>query len=173
MRSRDKNAKRNLQQPPAISCVRFTAVNRIRAADQPAHSILQRSGPPPMPPATSRGLPMTYDDEFQLHDLRVEVIQSDDGKPMVCRHNVGDYFTVTEDDLLSIPAGQTFPMYSLAAILPLLPAKQRPLQANDWMGTDAIIACPDPNCGGRFLIKRGELKTYRHSEVTVTPLPLR
>lgn len=116
---------------------------------------------------------MTYDDEFQLHDLRVEVIQSDDGKPMVCRHNVGDYFTVTEDDLLSIPAGQTFPMYSLAAILPLLPAKQRPLQANDWMGTDAIIACPDPNCGGRFLIKRGELKTYRHSEMTVTPLPPR
>ena len=39
------------------------------------------------------------------------------------------------------------------------------------MTTDAIIACPDPNCGGRFLITRGEKRVYRHSENTLTPLP--
>ena len=111
---------------------------------------------------------MAYDDEFQLYDLRVEVESSNDGKPMVCRHNVGDYFTITDDDLISIPPGITFPLYPLAAILPLLPAKQRELNPNDWMATDAVIACPDPNCGGRFRITRGDRRTYRHSEQTIT-----
>ena len=112
-----------------------------------------------------------YDDEFPLYDLKVEVIQSDDGKPMVCDHQVGDYFTVTDDDQIEFPPGMRFPMYSLAAILPLLPAKQRELHRNDWMGTDAVIACPDPHCGGRFLITRGEKKNYRHSDLTAVELP--
>lgn len=111
---------------------------------------------------------MAADDEFQLFDLKVEVLSSGDGRPMVCRHNVGDYFEVIDDDLLRIPEGMTFPIYPLAAILPLLPAKQRRLDANDWMATDSLIACPDPHCGGVFRITRGELRTYRHSEQTVT-----
>ena len=111
-----------------------------------------------------------HNDEYELYDLKVEVIASDDGKPMVCRHRLGDWFTVTDDDLIEFPTGVRFPMYSLAAILPLLPAKQRETARNDWMSTDAIIACPDPNCGGRFLITRTGKKTYRHSEHTVVPL---
>ena len=113
---------------------------------------------------------MTYDDEYQLYDLKVEVFKSDDDKPMVCRHKEGDYFTITDDDLISFPPGVRFPLYPFAAILPLLPAKQRILSPNDWMATDAVIACPDPHCGGRFRITRGELRTYRHSEQTVVPL---
>ena len=81
-----------------------------------------------------------------------------------------DYFTVTDDDLITIPAGMHFPLYPLAALLPLLPAKQRQLSKNDWMFTDTVIACPDPYCGGRFRITRGELKTYLHSEQTLAPL---
>ncbi len=110
-------------------------------------------------------------DEYELYDLKVEVIAGDAGKPMVCQHKEGDYFTVTDDDLIEFPPGVRFPMYSLAAILPLLPAKQRETQKYDWMSTDAIIACPDPNCGGRFLITRGEKRVYRHSENTLTPTP--
>lgn len=110
-------------------------------------------------------------DEYELYDLKVEVVSSGDGKPMVCRHRLGDYFTVMEDDLIEFPPGVRFPMYSLAAILPLLPAKQRETHRNDWMTTDAIIACPDPNCGGRFRITRGQKRIYRHSEQTMTPLP--
>ena len=111
-----------------------------------------------------------HNDEYQLYDLKVEVFQSDNGKPMVCRHHAGDSFMLVDEDRLSFPPGVMFPIYPLAAILPLLPAKQRPLSPNDWMATDAVIACPDPNCGGRFRITRGELRTYRHSEQTVTPL---
>ena len=111
-----------------------------------------------------------HGDEYELYDLKVEVIASDDGKPMICRHRLGDFFTVSDDDLIEFPAGTRFPMYSLAAILPLLPAKQRETHQNDWMTTDAVIACPDPHCGGRFKITRGKKRTFRHSENTAVPL---
>jgi len=111
-----------------------------------------------------------HDDQYELYDLRIEVIASDDDKPMVCQHKLGDYFTVTDDDLIEFPAGVRFPMYPLAAILPLLPAKQRELDKNDWMSTDAISASPDPICGGRLSSTRGEKLVYRHSEQTVTEL---
>lgn len=58
-------------------------------------------------------------------------------------------------------------MYSLAALLPLLPAKQRELDENDWMLSDCEIACPDPNCGARFKITRIGKRIQRHSECTV------
>mgnify|MGYP006968379500 FL=1 len=59
----------------------------------------------------------------------------------------------------------------MAALLPLIPAKQRPTAAADWMTTDALIACPDPNCGARFRISRTGLRRFRHGECTVVPLP--
>ena len=106
-------------------------------------------------------------DEFTLFDLRVEVVAGD--RPMVCNHAVGDYFELSGEDL-SLPPGQTFPLYPLAAILPLLPAKQRHTESNDWMTTDIELACPDPNCGARFRITRTGQTTFRHSDVTVVPL---
>lgn len=106
-------------------------------------------------------------DTFELWDLRVEVV----GEPgtMVCGHQVGDHFGVCGEDL-SLPPGQSFSMYALAAILPLLPAKQRVTHPHDWMSTDADIACPDPNCGARFRISRTGKTTFRHSETTALPL---
>jgi len=106
-------------------------------------------------------------DEFTLYDLRVEVIATD--RPMVCNHQAGDYFELSGENL-SLPPGQTFPIYPLAALLPLLPAKQRATDANDWMTTDADVACPDPHCGGLFRIRRIGKRTFRHGEVTVVPL---
>lgn len=108
------------------------------------------------------------DDEFELWDLRVEVVG--DQQKMVCDHTVGDYFELSGENLI-FPAGQKFSLYALAAILPLLPAKQRMTHRNDWMTTDAEIACPDPNCAARFRISRTGKSTFRHSETTVVPLP--
>jgi len=113
---------------------------------------------------------LLMDDEFQLYDLRVEVVATD--RPMVCSHRAGDWFEV-QGESLRFPAGQGFSMYALAALLPLLPAKQRMTDANDWMTTDTDIACPDPNCGARFRITRTGVRTFRHSEVTAVPLPPR
>ena len=84
---------------------------------------------------------MSQSEEFELYDLRVEVVASD--RPMVCRHAVGDYFDLSGENL-SFPEGQTFPLYPLAALLPLLPAKQRETAPADWMTTDMEVACPDP-----------------------------
>jgi uncharacterized repeat protein (TIGR04076 family) len=116
----------------------------------------------------SRG-PMA-EDEFTLYDLRVDVVAGE--RPMVCNHKAGDYFLLSGENL-SFPPDQSFPLYALAAILPLLPAKQRETHPNDWMTTDAEIACPDPHCGARFRITRLGKRTFRHSETTRVPLPSR
>lgn len=106
---------------------------------------------------------------FRLFDLRVEVEQAK-GRPMVCNHRKGDFFELRGENL-SLPPGQTFPLYSLAALLPLLPAKQRPTDPFDWMTTDAVIACPDPHCGGRFRIRRVGRTVFNHEDVTAVPVP--
>ena len=107
------------------------------------------------------------EDGFTLYDLKIEVEAGD--KPMVCSHHVGDWFLAQGENLI-FPEGAAFSMYALAAILPLLPAKQRPLQENDWMLSDAYIACPDPNCGARFHITRTGKRILRHGDCTVVPL---
>ena len=106
-------------------------------------------------------------DEFLLYDLRVEVIAGD--KPMVCNHAIGDYFELSGENL-TLPSGQPFPIYPLAALLPLLPAKQRETHPHDWMTTDMEVACPDPLCGARFRITRTGQTVFRHADVTRVPL---
>lgn len=106
-------------------------------------------------------------DTFDLYDLKVEVVAGE--KPFVCSHHVGDYFLVEGENLV-FPAGARFSLYALSALLPLLPAKQRPLHPNDWMLSDALIACPDPNCGARFKITRVALRTQSHAQCTVVPV---
>lgn len=110
---------------------------------------------------------MSASDEFTLYDLRVEVVDGD--APMVCNHRPGDYFELSGESL-SFPPGQTFPLYPLAALLPILPAKQRETAPADWMSTDMEVACPDPHCGARFRITRIGRTTFRHDEVTRVPM---
>ncbi|KAG1786011.1 uncharacterized protein HD556DRAFT_1071583 [Suillus plorans] len=107
-------------------------------------------------------------DTFQLYDLRVEVI-CPPGERMLCGAKEGDHF-VLEGEMLHLPPGQAFSIYSLSAVLPLLAAKQRVTHPNDWMSTDAEVACPDPNCKSRLKILRTGIRTFSHAEVTVLPL---
>lgn len=109
------------------------------------------------------------DDSFELYDLRVEVV-APDGARILCNARVGDWFEV-RGEMLHFPPGQGFSMYSLAALLPLLPAKQRDTHANDWMSTDAEVACPDPHCPTRFRITRLGRRSFRHGETTAVALP--
>src|SRR5262245_54925973 len=92
-----------------------------------ATSVTARDGI--VPAGFSQGAVMTDgDDRFELYDLRVDVVATD--RPMVCSHRPGDWFEVRGENI-SFPAGQTFSMYALAALLPLLPAKQRKTHAHD------------------------------------------
>lgn len=111
----------------------------------------------------------THDDTFVLYDIRVEVIGCQPGKEMVCNHPVGAYFEVSGENL-SLPPGQTFPIYPLAALLPLISARQRITHKNDWISTDTDVACPDPHCGGIFRIKRIRQRTFHHKDVSAVPL---
>ncbi len=72
--------------------------------------------------------------------------------------------------MLHLPPGQGISIYSLASVLPLLAAKQRPTHPHDWMTTDADIACPDPNCATRLRIRRTGLRRFSHAETTAVPL---
>jgi uncharacterized repeat protein (TIGR04076 family) len=108
-------------------------------------------------------------DSFELYDLRVEVVVPE-GATIYCGAKPGDFFEV-RGEMLHFPPGQGFSMYSLAALLPLLPAKQRATHPSDWMSTDAEVACPDPNCPTRFRITRQAKRVFRHADVTAVPLP--
>ena len=105
---------------------------------------------------------------FDLYDLRVEVVGPPD-RQIYCGAKIGDSFEL-DGEMLILPPGQGFSIYSLAALLPLLPAKQRATDPNDWMSTDAEVACPDPNCPTRFRITRTGLRHFRRSDVTIVPL---
>jgi uncharacterized repeat protein (TIGR04076 family) len=106
------------------------------------------------------------DGAFWLYDLKVETVL--DGRTPVCRHIAGESFKV-EGEALVFPAGARVSMYALAALLPLLPAKQRPTDPADWMSTDAEVACPDPHCGGRFRVTRTGKRQFHHAETTGLP----
>ena len=109
------------------------------------------------------------DDRFSLHDLRVEVV-APEGASLRCSARPGDWFEL-RGELLHLPPGQGFSIYSLAALLPLLPAKQRETHPADWMTSDAEVACPDPHCPSRFRITRLGRRTFRHGETTAVPMP--
>src|SRR5260370_34217362 len=79
---------------------------------------------------------------MELYDLRVTV-ESIEGRS-VCGLSVGDYIELTDSSQLRLPAGGHFCLYALAAVLPLLPAKQRQLPESDWLGSEARVAAPHP-----------------------------
>jgi uncharacterized repeat protein (TIGR04076 family) len=93
----------------------------------------------------------------ELWDLRVTV-QAVEGRP-VCGLAVGDYFELTGSSRLTIPAGHHFCIYALAAVMPLLAAKQRDLPADDWLEHESLVACPDPD---ERLVMKVERQGRRH-----------
>ena len=107
------------------------------------------------------------DDSFELYDLRI-TIEEIRGK-CTCQHQIGEYFEL-KGGKLSLPPGQSFCLYALQAAIPLLPAKQRLLHANDWLETDSQVICPDPLCGTVMLIERKGRRLLHHDEVSANPL---
>jgi uncharacterized repeat protein (TIGR04076 family) len=104
------------------------------------------------------------DKKFDLYDLRVTV-HAIEGRS-VCGLKVGDYFEVTESSKLRLPDGKFFCIYALSAVLPLLPAKQRELDENDWLESDTLVACPDPEERLIMRIERIGKRTLDRAELT-------
>ena len=108
-------------------------------------------------------------DEFELYDLRVEVVESE--RPFVMHAKKGDYFDVIGGRVIFPDGNPSFSLYGLLAVLPFIPAKQRPTHPHDWMTTDTLIASTDPACGARFKITRLARRTLHHGDFSVLPLP--
>lgn len=90
--------------------------------------------------------------DMELYDLKI-VVDRIDGRS-VCGMQVGDYFELTNSAELRIPPGKHFCIYALAAVTPLLPAKQRQLPEHDWLERDTLVCCPDPEEGLVMRIER-------------------
>jgi uncharacterized repeat protein (TIGR04076 family) len=112
-------------------------------------------------------MPGEHDDTFELYDLQVSIEEI--RGTCTCGHSVGDSFELLGGQL-QLPAGKSFCVFALQSTLPLLPAKQRPLQPMDWMLTDTRIMCPDPLCGVVMRVDRTRLRRLRHADTSAVPL---
>lgn len=106
-------------------------------------------------------------DTFELYDLRVEI--APESGPIVGKHAVGEYFEVRGEDIF-LPPGQGFSLYALGAIIPLLAAKQRMSQPNDFYEKDdLLIADPDVHSKAVYRVTRTGTRTFRHADVSGAP----
>jgi len=103
-------------------------------------------------------------DSAPLYDLRV-VVDRIEGRS-VCGLQVGDWFELTESSRLRTCPGRFFCVYALAAVLPLLPAKQRQLAPGDWLEHDNLVACPDPDERLIMRIERTGARTIPLADAT-------
>lgn len=99
-----------------------------------------------------------------LFDLRVTV-ERIEGRS-VCGMRVGDYFELVHSSQLRIPADRHFCVFALQSVIPLLAAKQRQLPADDWLETDSLVCCPDPDERLIMRIERTVQRTMDAGELT-------
>jgi uncharacterized repeat protein (TIGR04076 family) len=99
------------------------------------------AGRPATPGAGGQAATAAVGAPGRVSDLRI-VVERVDGR-CTSRMRPGDVVTL-RGGRLYLPPGRPFCLYALAAVLPLLPAKQRCLDAGDWMATDRHVICPDP-----------------------------
>lgn len=91
---------------------------------------------------------------FELYDLRVELVRFENNKCVTDWAEIWDFFEVRWENIF-LPKGKGFSFYNLSSIIPLLSAKQRVgNHENDWMELDDEIRAPDANCGAIFKIIR-------------------
>jgi len=128
-------------------------VHHVQCPDPKGRVIFRivRSGeevelPPFTPSETSEDQPSRL-----LSDLRI-IVEEVRGK---CTSGMqpGNCFTLRSGRIY-IPSEHHFCLYALQSTLPLLPAKQRPLQKGDWLRDDSHVVCPDPAGNAVMRIER-------------------
>jgi uncharacterized repeat protein (TIGR04076 family) len=102
--------------------------------------------------------------DMELFDLRVTV-ERIEGRS-VCGLQAGDWFELVNSNELRIPDGKHFCVFALQAVLPLLPAKQRQLPADDWLERDSLVCCPDPDERVIMRIERTGTRTMDSDDLT-------
>ena len=102
-------------------------------------------------------------DSFRLYDLKITIVG--DPNKFACSHHLNDEITM-QGEVMSFNNTHTFTVYSLSTLLPLLTAKQRISDLNDWINHDDLIACPDPHCKAQFKIERTGIRYFTLSDTS-------
>ena len=76
------------------------------------------------------------------------------------------YFDLVESNQFRLPPGKHFCIYALNSLMPFLAAKQRQLEAGDWLERDSLIACPDPDERLIMKIERINKRTMDSDDLT-------
>lgn len=103
-------------------------------------------------------------ENFTLFNLVIST--HGDPKTFVCNHIPGDNLKIVGENIYLL--SEHFSLYAIGSLIPIVAAKQRKTDANDWMTSDEYIACPDPLCGARFKIERRGTTKFNRSDVTKT-----
>jgi hypothetical protein len=74
-------------------------------------------------PHSTMSRPASKDDSFELYNLRVEVVCPPNER-ILCGAKNGDYFTL-QGEMLYLPPGQGFSIYSLCKSSPFCPPRSR------------------------------------------------
>jgi uncharacterized repeat protein (TIGR04076 family) len=106
--------------------------------------------------------------KFNLYKLKITLRHTKDNRQAYSIQPDGSYFFMSGENLVFSGNVNSVPLYALAALMPLLPAKQRPTDPVDWITTDCVVADPDPHSGIEYHIERLELETFERSSVTAT-----
>ncbi|MHA2104957.1 MAG: TIGR04076 family protein [Candidatus Hodarchaeales archaeon] len=104
---------------------------------------------------------------FELFDLVISVERIDGN--CTCNMNIGDKFYL-KGGKVSLPINQSFCLFAMQSVFPLLPAKQRKNHPADWIETDNRVFCPDPECKLIMTIKREGISNFDHDQVSSIPL---
>jgi uncharacterized repeat protein (TIGR04076 family) len=101
---------------------------------------------------------------YSLYDL--EIVTAGDPATFNCSHVVGQGLVARGENISFKPGTTQFSHYALATLVPYIAAKQRAVDAADWMTYESEIRCPDPACGARFVLKQLGKATYDYSPPT-------
>lgn len=98
--------------------------------------------------------------KYDLYDLEISVIGNQN--TFNCSHIIGQTLVVKGENISFKKGTSQFSHYAISALIPLIAAKQRQSEKEDWMNYETDIACPDPQCGARFRFKRTRKTTYEY-----------
>lgn len=93
------------------------------------------------------------------------MVRVKEGLEKGCNHRIMGFFDVVGENV-RIPDDRTLSLYAMAAVLPLLPAKQRFTDPNDWMTNGDLVMRPDPTCEAVRKITRIGVRAFDRADVT-------
>ena len=109
--------------------------------------------------------------EFELYDLRVEVV-GPRGPTDLLRRQAWRLLRTARRNAEAAAGSGVFDLFTRGFCCRCCRPSSGMSDPNDWMSTDAEVACPDPHCPTRFRITRTGRRRFRPlAQVTAIRMP--